>query len=191
MMPLRGVTDMEGIARDIGNLPGGQTTVLDLKRESDNLYRTYRDEALRHSLLGAVAIAALLLVSLRSLRRVYDVLARLSRQWRSLLQSWRLRGETHDISSHRDAIGCCGGSNYSLFFERQGPSDNDTERVMVSLVFAVISTMIGFGLLAFSSVPVLHAIGSTVAIGAVLALVFAAVLGGGERVGIRKYVMFR
>ena len=36
--------------------------------------------------------------------------------------------------------------------------------------------MIGFGVLSFSKVPVLHAIGLTVGLGAILCLVFAAIL---------------
>jgi predicted exporter len=43
-------------------------------------------------------------------------------------------------------------------------------------VFAAVTTVIGFGLLAFSSVPVLNAIGSTVGLGAAMALVFSAIL---------------
>jgi predicted exporter len=39
-----------------------------------------------------------------------------------------------------------------------------------SLLVANASTTIGFGVLAFSSVPVLHALGVTVAPGAILAL---------------------
>ncbi len=69
------------------------------------------------------------------------------------------------------------GSNYSLFFDRQRDADSGRERTIVSLLFANISTMIGFGILAFSSVPVLHAIGFTVGVGAVLSLLFSAVLG--------------
>ena len=50
-------------------------------------------------------------------------------------------------------------------------------RSIVSLLFANATTLIGFGLLAFSSVPVLHDIGLTVGVGAFLALVFSAILG--------------
>ena len=67
------------------------------------------------------------------------------------------------------------GSNYSLFFEHPTATVEDRERTLVSLLFANVATVIGFGLLSFSSVPVLHAIGSTVAIGAVLSLVFSAI----------------
>jgi predicted exporter len=68
------------------------------------------------------------------------------------------------------------GSNYSLFFDRQAPSGGERERTVVSLVFANVTTLIGFGLLAFSNVPVLHDIGVTVGVGAILALVFSAIL---------------
>jgi predicted exporter len=72
------------------------------------------------------------------------------------------------------------GSNYSLFFDRQNLSGPDLERTVVSLLFACVSTVIGFGLLAFSSVPVLNAIGTTVGLGAALALAFSAILSRRE-----------
>ncbi|HET7158346.1 MAG TPA: hypothetical protein VFI62_05090, partial [Burkholderiales bacterium] len=65
------------------------------------------------------------------------------------------------------------GSNYSLFFDREATSMLDRSRTLVSLMFANVSTVIGFGILSLSSVPVLNAIGSTVAIGALLSLAFA------------------
>jgi predicted exporter len=43
------------------------------------------------------------------------------------------------------------------------------------LLFANIATVLGFGLLAFSTVPVLQAMGLTVAPGVVLALMFSAI----------------
>ncbi|HUR44411.1 MAG TPA: MMPL family transporter, partial [Candidatus Saccharimonadales bacterium] len=75
MVPLRGVSDLDGIVRNIGQPPAAQLMVLDLKREADDLYLSYRDRALFYALLGAVGIVALLIASLRSIKRVYDVLA--------------------------------------------------------------------------------------------------------------------
>jgi len=72
------------------------------------------------------------------------------------------------------------GSNYSLLFDRQAQSGADRERTIVSLLFANVTTLIGFGLLAFSSVPLLRDIGLTVGIGAFLALAFSAILGRRE-----------
>jgi len=47
---------------------------------------------------------------------------------------------------------------------------------LASLAIANVSTVIGFGLLSFSQVPVLVALGTTVAPGAFLALLFSALL---------------
>jgi predicted exporter len=47
---------------------------------------------------------------------------------------------------------------------------------LASLVIANAATVVGFGVLASSSVPILAALGSTVAPGALLALVFSALL---------------
>jgi predicted exporter len=177
MLPLRGVTDVAGVARDIGNPPGTQIAVLDLKRESDQLYQTYRDEVLRYSLLGAVVIIILLYFSLRSARRVADVAVPLAA---AVIVTIAVLSAVEGRLTLFHLVGMllvvAVGSNYSLFFEQRVLLSSDSARVMVSLVFAVLSTMIGFGLLTFSSVPVLHAIGSTVACGALLSLVFAAVL---------------
>ena len=68
------------------------------------------------------------------------------------------------------------GSNYALFFDRQSRVHAGSESVtLASLAIANLSTVIGFGLLSFSHVPVLVALGATVAPGAFLALLFAAV----------------
>ena len=70
------------------------------------------------------------------------------------------------------------GSNYSLFFDRES-AEQDQEvaaRTIASLVVANLTTVIGFGVLALSNVPILSSVGSTVAPGAFLALVFSAIL---------------
>jgi predicted exporter len=81
------------------------------------------------------------------------------------------------------------GSNYALFFDRRssdapplsdlpGLSDNSgsVPLTLASLLIANAATVVSFGVLAFSHVPVLAALGSTVAPGAWLALVFSAML---------------
>ena len=65
------------------------------------------------------------------------------------------------------------GSNYALFFERGSSAPALT---LASLLLANAATVLGFGVLAFSTVPVLRDLGQTVAPGAALALVFAALL---------------
>jgi predicted exporter len=48
--------------------------------------------------------------------------------------------------------------------------------MLASLLVANCSTVVAFGVLALSSVPVLHDLGETVAPGALLALAYAALL---------------
>ena len=48
--------------------------------------------------------------------------------------------------------------------------------ILLSMLVANLTTALGFGTLALSSVPVLHAIGVTVGPGAVLALLLSAIL---------------
>jgi len=177
MLPLRGVTDSAAIGRDIARLADQQAALIDLKHESDALYQTYRREVITYSLLGAGAIVLLLLLSLRSPRRVLAVLAPLAA---AVIITFSLLVLSGDPLSIFHLVGLllvvAVGSNYALFFERQAASAGERERTLVSLLFANVTTMLGFGLLAFSKVPVLHAIGSTVGIGAILSLAFSAIL---------------
>jgi predicted exporter len=176
MLPLRGVTDAAGIAREIGALSGARAVLLDLKGESDRLYGDYRREALTYSLLGAAAIVALLFLGLRSARRVLDVLAPLAAAVVITTGVLAAAGQLSIFHLVGLLLVVAVGSNYSLFFDRQNLSGPDRERTVVSVVFACVTTIIGFGLLSFSSVPVLNAIGSTVGIGAALALASSAIL---------------
>ena len=177
MLPLRGVHDPAVIARELAYIPVSHAVLLDLKKESNQLYQTYRRDALHYSLLGALAIVVLLFASLRSPRRVVEVIAPLVAAVLIVTAVLVLTG--HQLSIFH-LVGLllvvAVGSNYSLFFDRQSASNEDRERMMVSLLFANVSTMIGFGLLSFSEVPLLRAIGSTVGLGAILSLVFSAIL---------------
>jgi len=56
------------------------------------------------------------------------------------------------------------------------PAEGSLPLTLASLLVANLATVIGFGVLAFSSVPVLADLGSTVAPGTLIALLFAAML---------------
>jgi predicted exporter len=177
MLPLRGVTQAKSIETEIAKLPGQTVVLLDIKREADRLYQTYLRDAILLSLIGAVAIVLLLAVSLRSARRVLRVLMPLAAAVLCVTAglSWGTQQLTifHLVGL---LLVVAIGSNYALFFDRQGDSGHDRERMLTSLLFANVSTVIGFGLLSFSHAPVLQAIGMTVGGGAILSLVFSAIL---------------
>jgi predicted exporter len=175
LMPLRGVTDPEAIAGAIASVPGA--ALLDLKRQVDELYSSYLREALLNSLVGAGAIVVLLAAALRSARRVFDVLMPLAA---AAVVTCALLALGEKGLSLFHLVGLvlvvAVGSNYSLFFDRAAPVDAGRARTVLSLGFAAATTVVGFGVLALSKLPVLSAIGSTVAVGAALALVFSATM---------------
>jgi len=177
MLPLRGMTGPEDIARSLSATASARPVLLDLRHETGQLYRTYRGEALQYSLLGACAIALLLLATLRSFRRTVNVLAPLAAAV-VIAAGILVIGEGSLTLFHLVGLllVVAVGSNYSLFFDAQSLPREDRERTVVSLLFAGTTTVIAFGVLAFSRVAVLHAIGTTVGLGAILALVASAAL---------------
>jgi predicted exporter len=177
MLPLRGVKDAQGIEQGIRHVSEMPFVLLDMKRESEQMFRDYRHEAAKNAMLGALAIVALLFVSLRSLRRVVEVSLPLAAAVVAVTTWLILSGHTLSIFHLIGLLLVVAvGSNYALFFDQRCTSAQDRERTVTSLLFANASTVLGFGLLSFSQSPVLNAIGSTVAVGAVLSLVFSAIL---------------
>jgi predicted exporter len=161
---------------DVG---ASRVQLLDLKRESDALYASYLQEGIRLSLAGLATILALLLLALRSPVRVARVIAPL------ILAVLCVSGGLAACGVQLTILHLVGmllivavGSNYALFFDAQGRFDGNEPAplTLASLVIANLSTVIGFGLLSFSQVPVLVALGTTVAPGTFLALLFAALL---------------
>jgi predicted exporter len=179
MLPLRDVSDSRAVAEMVASSNDKNLLFLDLKAESDRLLGTYLHEALTLSLAGSIAIAVLLSISLRSLRRTITVLLPLAAAvmcTAAILLTEAGRLSVFNLFGLLLAVAV--GSNYCLFFERRLPDDTDMarRRIVASLVIADLCTVIGFGILSFSAIPVLHGIGLTVAIGACLSLLFGAIL---------------
>jgi len=161
------------------NEPG--VTFVDLKSESDRLLQTYQHEAVMLALIGSLVVLALLSVSLRSPRRVFAVAAPLAGAVTVTAAVLSIGDQKLSIFNLVGLMLIVAvGSNYCLFFERLGRDSEHRERSVASLALANLCTVIGFGLLSFSSIPVLHDIGVTVALGAFLSLFFAAVLSAGS-----------
>lgn len=158
----------------------GQDNALfvDLKRESDNLYAGYLREAVMLSLVGLVGIVLVLWWSLRSLQQVVRVLLPLIGTVAIVMALLVLFDQRLTILHLIGLLLIVAvGSNYALFFVGSEDGADIPPQTVTSLVFANVTTVIGFGLLAFSQVPILQAIGRTVGPGAVLALLLAAAFG--------------
>jgi predicted exporter len=169
-----------------------RAVVLDLKDQVDALYATYLAGAVRLSLAGFAAIVVLLLVALRRPARALRVVLPLALAVLTVAAALRLCGERLTLLHVVGMLLIVAvGSNYALFFDKRspaaasGPGGTDraqgaaSDLTLASLLVANCATVLGFGVLALSSVPVLHDLGETVAPGALLALIYAALLAAG------------
>ena len=165
-------------------------TVLNLKDQVDALYATYLAGAVRLALAGFAAIVVLLLVALRRPGRVVRVVLPLALAVLTVAASLRLFGAPLTLLHVVGMLLIVAvGSNYALFFDKvaRAPAGTGTgtgsqgrdgagDLTLASLLVANCATVVAFGVLARSSVPVLHDLGETVAPGALLALAYAALL---------------
>ena len=154
---------------------------IDIGAETQGLYAGYLSEALRLAGCGALAIVALLAAFLRDGSRLLRVLLPIA------IAVVLVAGAHVVFEGPLTLFHFIGlllivavGSNYTLFFDRRAqshrdPDKTDEHRLLISLVVANLTSAIGFGVLGLSSLPVLHAIGTTVAPGALLALAGSAV----------------
>ena len=180
ILPLRGVRDAGVVAGALRSANGVE--LLDLKGEADALYHSYRGQALGFALVGAGAIAVLLLASLRSPRRAAEVLLPLAAAVLVTCVLLTVGGRQLGIFHLVGLLLVVGvGSNYTLLFERETFGGTDPQRMLLSLALCDASTVIGFGLLSLARAPVLSAIGTTVAVGAFLSLLFGAILAARAR----------
>lgn len=176
--PASGNIDAVQVRAAIERAQVNNALFVDIKTESDRLYSGYMHEAILLSLAGLFAIIILLLFVLRSATQVLAVIAPLAAAVLTVVAGLALFGQQLMILHLIGLLLVVAiGSNYALFFNPTVEQDTDaiSPRTYASLLFANVATVLGFGLLAFSSVPVLQAMGMTVAPGVILALIFSAV----------------
>ena len=174
--PARGRIDAATVRAALSD--SGGAVLLDVKTELDRLYSGYFERVLATAAVGLAAIVALLFAALRSPARVARVMAPLIAGV-LVVAAWHLLMGTRLSLLHVVALllVVAIGSNYALFFDRMAQASGaSNERTLASLALANITAVASFGVLSLSDIPVLKAIGSTVAIGAFVTLVFAALL---------------
>ena len=175
------VKKINAVLTDTGQAKENGIYVIELKNEARDVYSAYLREAITLSAAGLFAILILLVLVLRSAHRVVRV-------FMPLLASVVIVAATIVVlKGSMSLLHLVGlllviaiGSNYALFFDQRNrtstssTSASSDHNMLCSLFFANLTTILGFGILAFSSVPVMNAIGFTVGMGTFLALVLSA-----------------
>ncbi|MDZ7593078.1 MAG: MMPL family transporter [Thiobacillus sp.] len=178
LLPLTAPEGVDINAAPIRAALGAMPDVLfvDMKAESDRLYSGYLREAIVLSLGGLAAIIVLLLGVFRSPLRVLRIIAPLAAAVMTVTAGLSLFGQQMIILHLVGLLLVAAvGSNYALFFDRPDPRTPILPRTLASMLFASLTTTAGFGVLAFSNVSLLQALGVTVAPGVILALMYAAI----------------
>lgn len=182
--PLHGVSDAKAVGAAVAATGLPDATFVDLNHESNALLRMFQREATLLALIGSLAILAVLLAGLRSLARVAVIAAPLAAAVVVTAALLTVGGGGGGMSIFM-IVGflliVAVGSNYCLFFERPEPDIEMRRQAISSVVLANLCTVSAYGLMALSTLPVLHDIGATVAIGTLLSLIFAAVLSTGRQ----------
>ena len=182
VMPLRGVTDRAAFRELLAPWRDRRVTYLDLKDESNRMVGTYRNEALGLLGWGALAIGLVLLAGLRGPVTVLRVMVPVGSAIvvvAALLHALGERLSLFHIASFLLVMGL--GLDYALFFNRRHGSPAERGRTVYGLVVCSTTTILVFGVLACSQIPVLRAIGMTAALGSLACLVFAALLAESPR----------
>lgn len=174
-----GLVTMSGThnAQALETLTSDKVTLLDLKQASEDLVARQRVHILWSLAIAAVLLAATVWAALRSAKRMGRVIAPMA------LTTLLILGLLHGLGIslnlfHLIALVLAAGLgvDYALFFEAVENDPHEQRRTLHAVVVCSLSTLLVFTALAFSTLPVLRAIGVTVTIGIVSNFVLALLL---------------
>ena len=175
--PLRGVADRAQLKEAIAGWGDSAVAYVDLKAESNQLMTAYRDRTLHLLGWGTAAIALALAIGLRSVTRLWRVLAPILCALVVVAAILNFSGESLSLFHVATFLLVMGlGLDYALFFNRPEGTEAERSRTIFGLLICSATTLLVFGVLAFSTIPVLHAIGMTAACGSFFSLLFAGMM---------------
>lgn len=152
---------------------------VDMTSEMNRLVADYTGAAWRWFAIGGGVALVVIAAGLRSLRRVLAVAAAILAALLvtvAILTAMGTKLSLIHVVSLQLVAGV--GLDYALFFARRQLDREERARTLRTLVTCNAMTVLTFGVLALCRTPLLRQIGVTVAIGAVLALVFAFLFAG-------------
>jgi predicted exporter len=169
-----GVADVAAL-REVATAAGA--IFLDLKGISEDMVERQRARMLLSLSAGAVLLAAVVALALRSRTRALRVLAPMAITTLVVLTALKGAGISLTLFHLISLILVAGlGLDYALFFERAAANPAEQRRTLHAVLVCSLSTLLVFALLATSTLPVLRAIGLPVAIGVVSNFVLALLL---------------
>ncbi len=181
VVPLRGVSDRRQFATMVSKWGDGATQYVDLKAESNQLMTAYRDRTVQVVAGGTLVIALALLFGVRSFSLVWRVLTPVVCALvvvAALLRGLGVPLSLFHVATFLLVMGL--GLDYALFLNRPEGTETEQARTNFGLLVCSTTTILVFGVLACSRIPVLHAIGLTAACGSFCCLLFAGMMARQE-----------
>jgi predicted exporter len=176
LITLTGVQDTAAL-KSLALASGPDVTLLDLKEASEQLVAGQRSRILASLVVAAILLSIVVLIALRSVARTWRVIAPM------VLTTILTLGLLHGIGIalslfHLVALILAAGLglDYALFFERTADDPAAQRRTLHAVIVCSLSTLLVFGVLSLSSLPVLRSIGITVALGVIGNFILALVL---------------
>ena len=173
---LSGVNNEIALLNWLSDKPDVRPYYLNLRKATSSLMSNYQQTALYRFLLGAVVIGLVMLFARSASRAVIILLPVFIAVLLSISIQILLGTQLtlFHILALLLVIGI--GLDYSLFFDRRWTSSEDNFKRLHGIFISATSTLITFGILAFSDIPILSALGQTVSFGVlgcfILTLVF-------------------
>ena len=157
---------------------------LDLKHEANSLVSGYRNEALLWLALGACLSLVVLFAGLRRPGEVLRVSIPVGLAVLATAGLLLISGTSLSLFHLMALLVVAGvGFDYALFLRQHGAKNVGSEMTFRAVTLCGITTVAVFSILAFSSLPVLHGIGLTVALGTALVLPLARLFTSADRSG--------
>lgn len=177
LIPLEGIDQVDVIQNAIRSVHDPAIQFVDLRAAMSQRIRDNRMEAFDLLLTGLAVIFAILTLGLKSLSDATRIMAPmlLATISTGLLLAILFKGlNIYHLASILLVMGL--SLDQALFFNRPCTGPAERARTHLSILLCSLSSILAFGGLAFASIPLLVAIGSTVSIGAMLAVSFSALL---------------
>jgi predicted exporter len=176
IVTLSGVHDVPAV-RALASSAGQALTLLDLKSATESLVARQRERIFATLAVAGVLLVGVVAFALRSRARVLKVVAPMVLTTVVILAALQAAGISLNLFHLISLILAAGlGLDYALFFERTADDPAEQARTLHATLVCALSTLFVFALLATSSLPVLRAIGTPVAIGVVSNFLLALLL---------------
>jgi len=174
----QGVTDPAALAAVAAQLDDPRILFVDVKAETEGVIAAYARVTLLWALAGGVLVLGLLALGLGGPVRALRTAGPIGGALLVTLAVLALTGEALTLFHLASLLLLAGlAIDYSLFLGRAATDPGAaTDDTLGAVLNCAVSTLLTFGLLAFSGTPVLHGIGLTVSVGVASAFLLACAL---------------